>query len=54
MQTVTENVHYKLMWYMNIQCNIVSATRRPDIVIANKMKKTAIIIDVVCGNTWEK
>ena len=42
------------MWYMNIQCDIVNATRRPDIVIANKMEKTAIIIDVVCGNTWEK
>ena len=31
---------------MNIQCDIVIEERKPDIVIANKMEKTAIIIDV--------
>ena len=30
---------------MNIQCDNVIVERRPDIVIANKMEKTAIIID---------
>ena len=31
---------------MNIQCDNIIVERRPDIVIVNKMGKTAIIIDV--------
>ena len=31
---------------MNIQCDNVIVERRPDIVILNKMEKTATIIDV--------
>ena len=31
---------------MNIQCDNVIVERRPDVVIINKMEKTAIIIDV--------
>ena len=31
---------------MNIQCGNVIVERRPDIAIANKMEKTAIIIDI--------
>ena len=31
---------------MNIQCDNVIMKGRPDVVIANKMEKTAIIIDV--------
>ena len=45
-QTVSENVNHKLIWDMNIQCENVMVERRPDIVIVNKMEKTAIIIYV--------
>ena len=45
-QTVRENVNHKLIWDMNIQSDNVIVERRPDIVIVNKMEKTAIIIDV--------
>ena len=45
-QTVSENVNHKLIWDMNIQCDNIIVERRPDIVIVNKMKKTAIIIHV--------
>ena len=44
-QTITESVNHKLICKMNIQCDNVIVERRPDIVIANKMEKTAIIID---------
>ena len=44
-QTV-ENVNHELMQDMNIQCDNVIVERKPVIVIANKMEKTAIIIDV--------
>ena len=45
-QIFSENVNHKLIWDMNIQCNNIIVERRPDIVIVNKMEKTAIIIDV--------
>ena len=43
---VSENVNHKLIWDMNIQSDNVVVEKRPDIVIVNKMEKTAIIIDV--------
>ena len=46
LQTVSENVNHRLIWDMNIQCDNIIVERRPDIVIVNKMGKTAIIIDV--------
>ena len=44
-QTVTENVNQILIWDMNIQCDNVIVERKPDFFIANKMEKTAIIMD---------
>ena len=44
-QTVSENVNHKLIWDMNIQCDRIIVERRPDIVIGNKMEKTAIVTD---------
>ena len=44
-QTVSENVNHKLIWHMNIKCDNIIVERRSDIVIVNKMEKTAIIID---------
>ena len=41
-QTVNENVNHKLIWDMNMQCDNVVVERRPDIIILNKMEKTAI------------
>ena len=45
-QTVSEKVNHKLIWGMNIQCDIIIMVRRPGITTVNKMEKTAIIIDV--------
>ena len=45
-QTVSENANHKLIWDMNIQCDRIIVERRPDIVIGNKMEKTAIVTDV--------
>ena len=45
-QTVSENVNHKLIWDMNTQCDRIIVERRPDIVIGNKMEKTAIVTDV--------
>ena len=47
-QTVTKNVNHKLIWDMNIQCGNATVEKKPDIVIVNKMEKTAIIR---CCNT---
>ena len=51
-ETVTENANYKLVWNMHIQYDNVTVERRPDIVIENKMEKTAITIDA--AKTGEK
>jgi len=40
-------VIYELLWDMNIQCEYVIEARRPDLVIGNKVEKSAVIIDVV-------
>ena len=45
-QNVSENVNHKLIYDMNMKCDNIIVERRPDIVIANKMEKTAIITDV--------
>ena len=50
-QNFSENVNHKLIWDMNIQCDKITMEGRPDIAIANKMEKTAVIIDVaIPGN----
>ena len=51
-QTVSENVNGKLISDINMQCDNAIVERRPDIVIVNKMEKTAIIIDVAVP--WDK
>ena len=45
-QNVSVNVNHKLIYDMNMKCDNIIVERRPDIVIANKMEKTAIITDV--------
>ena len=45
LQTVTENVNQILIWDMNIKRDYVIVERKPDFFIANKMEKTAIIMD---------
>ena len=37
---------YVYVIYMNIQCVNIIVKRKPDIVIVNKMEKTAVIVDV--------
>ena len=44
-QTVSD-VNHKFTWNMKIQLDNVIEERKLDIVIANKMEKTTIIIDV--------
>ena len=45
-QAATENERYKVLWDMNIQCDNVIEARRPDIIIVNKVERSAIIIDI--------
>ena len=45
-ETVSENTTHKLLWDMNIQCDHTIEARRPDIVIIDKVEKSAIIVDV--------
>ena len=46
-ETVSENTTHKLHWDMNIQCDHTIEARMPDIVIIDKVEKSAIIVDVV-------
>lgn len=41
-----KNTTHMLLWDMNIQCDHTIEARRPDIVIIDKVEKSAIIIDV--------
>ena len=45
-ETILENEAHKLLWDMSIQFNRTIETRRPDIVIIDKVEKSAIIGDV--------
>ena len=45
-QSVSVNVNQMLIWDMNIQCDNIIVERRRDIVIINKIEKTATITDV--------
>ena len=52
-QGVLENSHHKLLWDFNIQCDHEIEHRRPDLIIVDKEKKTACIIDIaVPGDNW--
>ena len=51
-QNFSENVNHKLIWDMNIQCVKIIMEKRPDIAIANKMEKKAVIIDAAIP--WNK
>ena len=43
---VIESKVYKILWDFTIQCDIKIETRRPDIVVIDKTKKEAKIVDV--------
>ena len=43
---VLENSNQKLLWDFNIQCDHEMEHRRPDLIIVDKEKKTACIIDI--------
>ena len=45
-QGVLENSCHKLLWDFNIQCDHEIEHRRPDLIIVDKEKKTACIIDI--------
>ena len=53
-ETVSENTNHKLLWVMNIQCDHKIEARRPDIVIINKVEKSAIIIDAAIQKFMEQ
>ena len=46
-ETVSENNTHKLLWDKTTQCDHTIETRRPDIVIIDKVEKSGIIVDVV-------
>ena len=41
-----ENSHHKLLWNFDIQCDHEIEHRRPDLIIVDKRKKTACVIDI--------
>ena len=45
-ETISENTNHKLLWGMNIQFDHTIEAKRPDIVIIDKVEKSAIIIGV--------
>ena len=45
-ESVVENENFKILWSFTIQCDHMIETRRPDIVVVDKVKKEAMIIDV--------
>ena len=60
-ECVVENENLKILWDFNIQCDHMIEARRPDIVVVDKVKKGAMIIDVampgdiiVCDKEREK
>ena len=44
---VVEDDDVKLIWDINIQCDNVIETRRPELILVNKKAKSCVIIDVV-------
>ena len=60
-ESVIENENFNIIWNFIIQCDHVIEARRPDIVVVDKVKKEAMIIDVailgytrVCDKEREK
>ena len=45
-ESVIENENFKILWDFTIQCDQMIEARRPDIVVVDKVKKEAMIIDV--------
>ena len=51
-ESVIENKNFKILWDFTIQCNHMIEARRLDIVVVDKVKKEAMIIDVaISGDT---
>ena len=51
-ESVIENENFKILWDFTIQCHHMIETRRPDIVVVDKVMKETTIIDVaIPGNT---
>ena len=43
---VVESDHVKILWDINVQCDNVIPARRPDIIVIDKEKKEALIVDI--------
>ena len=43
---VVESDHVKILWDINVQCDNVIPARRPDIIMIDKEKKEALIVDI--------
>ena len=43
---VVQNKDIKILWDINVQCDNVIQARRPDIIVVDKKKKEALIIDI--------
>ena len=60
-ESVIENENFKILWDFTIQCDHIIEARRPDIVVVDKVKKEAMVMDVaipgdtkVCDKEREK
>ena len=51
-ESVLENENHKILWDFSIQTNHVVETRRPDLIVVDKKKRSCKIIDfAVPGNS---
>ena len=60
-ESVVENENFKILWGFTVRCDHMIEARRPDIVVVDKVKKEAMIIDMaipedtrVCDKKREK
>ena len=49
-EMISENDDVKILWDMEIQTDRIIPGRRPDIVVVNKTKREAVIIDIAVPN----
>ena len=46
LEGVVENEEIKVPWHINIQCDNLIETRRPDLIVIDKKEQKGIIIDI--------
>ena len=48
---VIENSSYKLLWDRNVITDVTCSNNRPDIILIDKAKRSAALVEIACPNT---